>query len=372
MKQSIKSVGSSKFTIIIHTYNRPEFLRQTVYAVLEQTYDNLEIILINNGATIKTRELLHELEGKDKRVRLLNFTENQYSPSDPHKMIDVCFNSALEMSTGNYIWHQDDDDIIAMDYIEKMVALFQGNADCSSASGLAVPIDAEGDIMEGPKYRGSNYRPRYMPGHILALDVLKGSSIMYGYPGQIFSFKRDTLLKYGGFHKAYESHQLYGIVPFGITGFDETAYFYWRRHEGQLNKTLSNQGWIGTKEVFSLSNNLRRENKWSIYGDDTAKYLVKKIKDDHAKTAAYWFALNLFSLRVKASMRILRDIWFYPKFWLYLPKVLPKVLSHPPAFLKQWYLLSRPILRPLLNYINRNYPELKNKSFVFNKLIKHL
>jgi hypothetical protein len=175
-------------------------------------------------------------------------------------------------------------------------------------------------------------------------------------------------LKYGGFHKAYESHQLYGIVPFGITGFDETAYFYWRRHEGQLNKTLTAQGRISTNEIFSLANSLDQEGKWEIYGNDTAKYLVKKIKDNHAKTAAYWFALNLFSLRVKASMRILRGIWFYPKFWLCLPKVLLQTRN----FLKQWYLLSRPILRPLLNYINRNYPELKNKSFVFNKLIKHL
>ena len=154
----------------------------------------------------------------------------------------------------------------------------------------------------------------------------------------------------------------------GITGFDETAYFYWRRHEGQENKKLSVQGWIGTKGVFSLANNLDREGKWKIYGNNTAKYLVKKIKDDQTKIAAYWFALNFFSLRIKASMTTLRDIWFYPKFWLCLPKALLQTRN----FLKQWYLLSRPILRPLLNYINRNYPELKNKSVFFNKLIKHL
>ena len=368
MKQLIKSVGSPKFTIILHTYNRPKFLRQSVGAVLEQTYDNLEIILINNGATLETRELLHEFESKDKRVKLLHFNKNQYEPWDPHRMFAACFNPALEISTGDYIWHQDDDDIIAMDYIEKMVTLFQGNIDCSSAAGLTASIDAKGNIMKGENYRSSNYRPRYMPGHILALDVLKGSSVMYGYPGQIFSFKRDTLLKYGGFHKAYEFHHLYGIVPFGITGFDETAFFYWRRHAEQLNKKLTAQGWIGTKELFSLSDDLLRENKWSTFGDDTTPYIAKKIKDDHAKTAASVFAFNLISLRIKASMTTLRDIWFYPKFWLCLPKALFRTRN----FLKQWYLIIRPVLKPLLNYINRNYPELKNKSFVFNKLIKHL
>ena len=59
---------------------------------------------------METRELLHELESKDKRIRLLHFKENQYSPSDPHRMFAACFNPALEMSTGNYIWHQDADD----------------------------------------------------------------------------------------------------------------------------------------------------------------------------------------------------------------------------------------------------------------------
>ena len=157
-------------------------------------------------------------------------------------------------------------------------------------------------------------------------------------------------------------------MPFGITGFDETAYFYWRRHEGQLNKLLTAQGWIGTKEVFSLVNDLNFEDNWKIYGRDTAKYVVKKIKDVQAKTAASLFAFNFFSLRIKASMRILCDLWFYPRFWL----CLPKILFHPRGFLKQWYLISRPVLRPLLNHIDRNYPELKNKSVFFNKLIKHL
>ena len=133
--------------------------------------------------------------------------------------------------------------------------------------------------MEKEKHgRASNFRSKYMPGHILDLETLRGSEAMYGYSSQIFSFKRDALLKYGRFHRSYEYHQLYGIAPFGITGFDETAYFYWRRHEGQLNKTLSLQGFLGTKEIFSLVNDLNLEDKWSIYGNDTARYVVKKLR----------------------------------------------------------------------------------------------
>ena len=120
--------------------------------------------------------------------------------------------------------------------------------------------------------------------------------------------------------------------------------------------------------MFSLANSLSQEGKWKIFGNNTAKYVVKKMKDDQAKTAAYFFAWMVFSLRIKASMRILCDIWFYPRFWL----CLPKAFLLPRGFLKQWYLISRPALKPLLNHIDRDYPELKNKSVFFNKLIKHL
>ena len=146
------------FTIIVHTYNRPEFLSETAKAILNQTYDNLEIIFIDNGATEKTKEYLYEYQSKDKRVKLLHFEENQFRWHDPLRYIDVCFNSALEMSTGNYIWHQDDDDIIAEDYIEKMVDLFQGHPDCISAAGLPVNMDIERNIWTSDIYeRKSNF-----------------------------------------------------------------------------------------------------------------------------------------------------------------------------------------------------------------------
>ena len=113
------------FTVILHTYYRPFFLKKSVEAIQNQTYENLDIILIDDGATEETKELLYEYNRNDKRIKLLHFVENQFRRDNPHRIIDICFNAALEMSTGDYVWHQDDDDVIAKDYIEKMVKLFQ-------------------------------------------------------------------------------------------------------------------------------------------------------------------------------------------------------------------------------------------------------
>ena len=59
---------------------------------------------------------------------------------------------------------------------------------------------------------------------------------MFSAPGTIFSFRKDALIKYGGFHRSPELGQLYGIVPFGVTGFDEEAIFYPRSTPDNLIK----------------------------------------------------------------------------------------------------------------------------------------
>jgi len=309
------------FTIILHTFYRPHYLKISVDALVNQTYDNLEIILIDDGATEETKECLYEFERKDKRVKLLHYKENQFRWDDPHRVIKVCYNDALKMATGDYVWHQDDDDVLAEDYIEKMVSLFQGNPECISAAGLSVSMDAKGKIWDNEIYdRKSNYRPRYMSGHYLCFECLKGKSVLFSAPGQIFSFDREILLKCGGFHVSYEYHQLYGIVPFGITGFDETAYFYWRRHEGQLNKELSSKGWIGTKETLSMIDDVDLKNNWNVYGPNTASWVVHKIKAHQAHIAANSVCRSVLSMRIITAIKIIRDIWFLPSFWLYLPK----------------------------------------------------
>ena len=147
------------FTAIIHTFNRPALLKLSVEALRQQTYSNLEIILINNGAVPDVVEYLHEIASEDERIKLLHFAENQYSPEDPLKYVHVCWNAALAESTGKYVWIQQDDDILAVDYAEKMVALFQGNPDCTTAAGLPVSIDIDGHVNDQSNNE-ANQRPK--------------------------------------------------------------------------------------------------------------------------------------------------------------------------------------------------------------------
>ncbi|OGX27131.1 MAG: hypothetical protein A2787_02030 [Omnitrophica WOR_2 bacterium RIFCSPHIGHO2_01_FULL_48_9] len=306
------------FTTILDTYYRPALLKEAVNALLRQTYEKQEIILVSNGGTPETVEYLREVEAKDKRVKLIYFKENQYSVDDPQKMLDVCLNAGLKIATGDYIWYQADDDMIADDYAEKMVRLFEGNPECLTAAGSSLSIDINGQIMtSAPKIY--NERPRYSEGHIVALDHLRGGR-MFNAPGTILTVKREALIKFGGFHRAIDLSQTFGIMPFGITGFDETAILYWRRHEGQLNKQLTINGWIGTNELLSFLKEWDVKCRWQIFGADVAQEIVTTLVRKKFMSAAEWFVNNLYSFHFFGAFRLFCDSWNRPYFWKNLPR----------------------------------------------------
>jgi glycosyltransferase involved in cell wall biosynthesis len=342
------------FTIIIDAYYKPHFLKMAVEAIFRQTYSNLEIILINNGATPETLEYIYEVEKVDNRVKLIHFKENQFSFEQPQKAIRLCLNAGLRAATGEYVFYQSYDDVMADDYVEKMVKLFQENPECTSAAGIYQSIDAEGRRTgTEPNPRFDNYRPRYMPGHILALSVARGETPLFVAPGTIFTFRRDLLIEAGGFHEAIEMSQIFGIVAFGITGFDETTVFYWRRHEGQLNRVLDKNGYL-TLYAHDLIKDWDIHGKWQRkFRKRDADMVVAFLKREPIKAMALWFSINLFSLRFVATTRIFVKAWGFLVFWKFLPLHLwqqKRLLSFlPKRFLRMVIRLGFKIIPGLAN-----------------------
>ena len=330
------------FTAIVHTYNRPAFLKQAVAAIRRQTYENLEIILINDAATPETVEYLREIEAQDNRVKLVHFEENQYNPNEPLRINELTRNAALRVANGDYLWVQEDDDIIADDYAERMVALFQENPECTTAAGLLVGMDLNGHPFS-TDHRWSHYRPRHMPGHWLALDVARGGTTMFKGSCGEFTIRRDVLLESKGYHRAIPVHTLFGIVPFGITGFDEKAHFFLRYHDGELNKQITARGHVGIEETFAALRELEIERRWQVFGHKAAKDVVSHIENRVYDAAAIWFWINLAQGRFKACYRIVSKIWSRPQFWI-------KAVRHAPNYhpLKRW---SRPMVKQIFRVL---------------------
>ena len=303
------------FTIITIAYYNVELLKKTINSFIEQTYQNIEIIIVDNCSLDDVKKYLKSLN-EDKRIKIIELKKNVFSFNDPLLIIEYCGSLALNESKGKYILFQGYDDPISNDYIEKMVNLFEENPKCMSAAGLPVSIDLNDKVDYSEiNNRESNYRNKYMSGRELAKICINGKNTFFRAPGTIFSFRTDFFKKYGGFNwKAIEVSHLYGMVPFGETGFDETAYNFWRRHPGQLHHKMDSQFWspIIAHMDFVLKSSFFED--WKAVSFQDAIFMKKKLLDLTTMLHVRVLLQSLFALNLKKFLYNLKLLLRYRKF----------------------------------------------------------
>lgn len=101
-----------KVSVIIPVYNVEKYLRRCLDSVVNQTYKNLEIILVNDGSPDNSKEICEEYVNKYDNIQLIN-QENQGNSG--------ARNTALKNITGEYVMFVDSDDWIELDAIEYCV-----------------------------------------------------------------------------------------------------------------------------------------------------------------------------------------------------------------------------------------------------------
>ncbi|MCK5306495.1 MAG: glycosyltransferase [Candidatus Omnitrophica bacterium] len=106
-------------SIIIPTYNRARIIKRAVKSVLEQTYTNFELIIIDDGSTDNTAEIINSY--KDERVIYIKNNKNSGQT--------IARNIGLKKAKGEYIAFLDSDDEWHIDYLEKQVAVLNELSD---------------------------------------------------------------------------------------------------------------------------------------------------------------------------------------------------------------------------------------------------
>ena len=101
---------SSIFTISIDVYYNLPLFREAIKAIQDQTYQNLEIIISNNGADQEITDFILETEKADKRVKVITYEKNIFSYDDPLEHCDVVYNNALKIAEGKYLFRHAYDD----------------------------------------------------------------------------------------------------------------------------------------------------------------------------------------------------------------------------------------------------------------------
>lgn len=104
---------NKKVSIIVPCYNTEKYVNRCIDSIINQTYQNLEIIIVNDCSLGKMKEILEKYKRKDKRIKVINHPNN--------KGLFQARLSGAKIATGDYIAFLDSDDYIDFDFYRELV-----------------------------------------------------------------------------------------------------------------------------------------------------------------------------------------------------------------------------------------------------------
>ena len=168
---------------IIPTHNRADLLRRALKSVISQTYQPIEIIVVDDGSTDETESIVGEFKNDSPLIYLKN-EEARGAP--------VARNKGIQAASGDFIAGLDDDDEWNPERIERLVQAYDDSFSC---------------ITSNVKMQYENHTATWHKQEIITLDDLLYSNQV----GNQVLVKRDRLLEIGGFDEQLAAAQDYDL-----------------------------------------------------------------------------------------------------------------------------------------------------------------
>lgn len=271
-----------KVSVVMATFNGQEFIKEQMDSILQQTYPIHEIIISDDGSTDSTKDIILEYCRNNPLIR---FTENK-----GHHGPNGNFKHAILLSEGDIIVPSDQDDIWAINKIEKLVGAFDSNVDLVYAQDLVFSNEADG--------RHDIY---YLPS--MHVCVWKN-----GLKGHTCAFRKElrSLYEESGAVSWDYVLSLYGVITGRAKGIPDELV-RWRRHEAAVTMA-------GNKLTGERLTGLYGRERWSAFLEATRLLMYKKNISDsfrfytsarshllrHIATNEAIPALNRMSVRIYA------------------------------------------------------------------------
>lgn len=150
------------FSIVVPVYNVEQFLDRCVQSLIHQTFEEIEIILVDDGSTDASGALCDEYAKQDNRITVIHKTNGGLSDAR---------NSGLGIATGKYIIFVDSDDYIELDTCEKFLPYIDQNIDVligdatveNGHSQLKHNINLKGNVVSGRQYLNQALQSKCAP-----------------------------------------------------------------------------------------------------------------------------------------------------------------------------------------------------------------
>lgn len=278
-------------SVVIPSYNHELYVASAIDSVLGQTHDDFELIIIDDGSTDGSREIISDYS--DPRIKVI-FQENQGA--------HAAINRGLNMSEGEYITILNSDDTFDKDRFEKCLDVFNVNNEIDLVSSWINVIDERGNNL-GVKKAWHNMEPWVVPNKdksFAQTDDYKLNALMSNFVSTTSNmiFKREVYEKIGGMRNLRFTHDWDYLLrvceyfnPFNIS----EALINYRIHGS--NTINTHRKWMLFEICWIMAANIDRFNKMLLPRVDE-KNFIENIErmfesfnfqgNDHVARILYW------------------------------------------------------------------------------------
>jgi glycosyltransferase involved in cell wall biosynthesis len=168
-------------SVIIPTFNRAKYIQDAIQSVLNQTYPNYEILVVDDGSTDDTRQIVAAIESEKIRYYY-----------KCHQGIALSLNYGINHSRGHFIARLDSDDIFLPEKLGRQVQLLEENPDVDLVYTQVYKMTEDGKILS-----------RYPEGHRLPPEPLRALRNFLFAPSQSLMFRRECIEQAGVFDENF-------------------------------------------------------------------------------------------------------------------------------------------------------------------------
>lgn len=287
-------------SVVVPNYNHGPFLKRRIDSVLQQSFQDYEIIILDDCSTDNSREIIESYRGHPKVSGIVYNSENSGSPFRQ-------WTKGLQLAKGDWVWIAESDDWCEHNFLETVMAGALKCGDCVIAYAQSFCVDDSGAVNWTSVYKGDSYvkgmqffRERLVWGCTIfngSMAIFKRSAAMQ-VPPVFTSFKQCgdwyfwiVLARQGNLYISNATLNYYRKVPQSLTSGNYNKGYHFVEELSMfalLQAEMPEERFLIDRSVFNRYNSFRRHTNKKEKFD---KAVVKKAFHNYAggKVPFYYF-----------------------------------------------------------------------------------
>lgn len=266
-------------SIIVPVYNTEKYLKKCLDSLINQTYKDIEIIIVNDGSTDNSKDILKEYQ--EKYPNIIKYYEKENGG------LSSARNYGIQKSKGSYLAFVDSDDYVSPYFIEKMYDFAKKNVyEIVVCDSIKVFNDHEEILKSNPKYSVDDVK-NYIISHPMACTrLIKKDLFTDQYMFTIGTYYEDLCLMPTFVNKTIR-----------IGFLDEALYYYYQRENSIMNQKAFNEKFYDIitvlKHVYETF--LNNKNLDAYYDEVEYLFIIHLVRTTALKFAVYDNFSDLYS-----------------------------------------------------------------------------